>query len=151
MAIEQKRVRLKPTDSIDIGKMYLFEYDPKWKDALPYYDKYPLAIPIDYRDDGFIAMNLHYLASAQRRSLFEALKSNRISDYDMSDDTHFMLSYEIVKGYGMTFEGYTTCLKRYLYAHVRSPFGLIDPENWDAALEAPLARWITRGTSKRKR
>ena len=28
-----------------VGRMYLFAYDPKLKDDLPYYDKFPLIFP----------------------------------------------------------------------------------------------------------
>ena len=29
-------------DTPDIGRMYLFQYDPKWKSKLPWYDVWPL-------------------------------------------------------------------------------------------------------------
>jgi hypothetical protein len=30
-----------------IGRMYFYYYDPKTKDSLPYYDRFPLVIPIE--------------------------------------------------------------------------------------------------------
>ena len=30
-----------------MGNMYLFAYDPKHKDTLPYYDRFPLIFPIN--------------------------------------------------------------------------------------------------------
>ena len=30
-----------------IGRMYFYYYDPKTKDSLPYYDTFPLVIPIE--------------------------------------------------------------------------------------------------------
>ena len=45
------RQRLK-TSSI-VGKMYFYFYDPKTKDTMPYYDRFPLVIPIEmYRVEG---------------------------------------------------------------------------------------------------
>ena len=38
------RDRLKNNSTI--GKMYFYFYDPKTKDTLPYYDRFPLVIPI---------------------------------------------------------------------------------------------------------
>ncbi len=34
---DQGRLVAKPI----IGSMYMFNYDPKWKDELPYYDRFP--------------------------------------------------------------------------------------------------------------
>ena len=41
-------------DSSMIGKMYFYFYDPKTKDSLPYYDRFPLVIPIERYSDGFL-------------------------------------------------------------------------------------------------
>ena len=40
-----------------IGRMYFYYYDPKTKDSLPYYDKFPLVIPIERYPDGFLGLN----------------------------------------------------------------------------------------------
>ena len=44
-----------------IGRMYFYHYDPKYKDVLPVYDKFPLVIPMEMYSDGFLGLNLHYL------------------------------------------------------------------------------------------
>ena len=36
-----------------IGKMYFYFYDPKTKDKMKYYDRFPLVIPIENYKDGF--------------------------------------------------------------------------------------------------
>ena len=43
------------------GGMFLFFYNPKLKDKLPYYDRFPLVIPLERYADGFLGINLHYL------------------------------------------------------------------------------------------
>ena len=43
------------------GEMYLFFYDPKFKNVLPYYDRMPLVLPFRVVNDGFYGINLHYL------------------------------------------------------------------------------------------
>ena len=40
-------------DSTILGKMYFYFYDPKTKKTMPYYDKFPLVIPIESYADGF--------------------------------------------------------------------------------------------------
>ena len=48
------------------GEMYLFFYDPKHKDTLPYYDRLPLVLPFRKVPDGFYGINLHYLPYMMR-------------------------------------------------------------------------------------
>ena len=43
------------------GMMYNFQYDPKTKKTLPYYDRFPLVIPIQPAKKGFHGMNLWQL------------------------------------------------------------------------------------------
>ena len=44
-----------------IGALYFFVYDPKTKADLPYYDRFPLVLPLKREPDGFLGLNLHYL------------------------------------------------------------------------------------------
>ena len=46
---------------IRIGNLYLFLYDPKTKNQLPYYDTFPLVYPYRKAEGGFVGYNLHYL------------------------------------------------------------------------------------------
>ena len=39
-----------------IGSMQMFFYDPKTKDTLPYYDKFPLAIIVGPAEKGFYGL-----------------------------------------------------------------------------------------------
>ena len=43
------------------GRLYQFVYDPKTKDKLLYYDKFPLSIMLEKAEGGFYGLNLHYL------------------------------------------------------------------------------------------
>lgn len=39
---------------ISPGNMYMYFYDPKLKEELPYYDRFPLVLPYKASKDGFI-------------------------------------------------------------------------------------------------
>ena len=56
-----KEEPLRRTNKEVVGNMYMFQYDPKHKDTLPYYDLFPLAIVIGPAEGGFLGLNLHYL------------------------------------------------------------------------------------------
>jgi hypothetical protein len=50
-ALMRDRDRLK--NSSLVGKMYFYFYDPKTKEKMKYYDRFPLVIPIESYNDGF--------------------------------------------------------------------------------------------------
>ena len=78
-ALMKDRDNLK--DKSMLGRMYFYFYDPKTKDMLPYYDRFPLVIPIERYSDGFLGLNLHYISPKQRVILLDKLdrKSTRLN------------------------------------------------------------------------
>ena len=49
--------------------MYLFQYDAKWKEKLPYWDMFPLILPFDLAKGGFFGVYLDYLPTNDRADL----------------------------------------------------------------------------------
>lgn len=130
-----------------VGNMYMFSYDPKYKNVLPYYDAYPLVIPIEFYANGFLGINLHYLPPAGRASLMGQLKKLSTDD-KYNEKTKLNISYEIVRSYSRQFSGVEGCIKRYLYAHVRSQFHQVSAEDWDKTVMLPLQRWVVNPNKK---
>jgi len=64
---------IKLRNRFGVGNMYMFFYDPKTKDTLPYYDAFPLVIPIEPAEGGFYGLNLHYLPPVLRAKFLDAL------------------------------------------------------------------------------
>jgi hypothetical protein len=120
----------------EVGKMYLFQYDPKLKKELPYYDTYPLVFPIDESKGGFLGLNMHYLPLRQRAVLMDALYDT-VSNNRYDDSTRLRLSYSILKG-ASKYKAYKPTIKKYLGSHVRSRFIEIKPVEWDIALFLPI-------------
>lgn len=130
-----------------IGRMYLFAYDPKHKKTLPYYDRFPLIIPVDtiktsgrLGGDGFMGINLHYLPLILRAKLMDALYQYA-SDEQLNENTRLKISYNILQSVSKL-KYFKPCLKQYLFSHVRSRFFLIDPTEWNIALFLPLDRFV---------
>lgn len=146
--LQQKMATLKPsrdkmmeersklrTKSI-IGKMYFYFYDPKTKDVLPYYDKFPLVIPIEEHRDGFLGLNLHYIHPKQRLILLDKL-SDITTNHLYDENTKFKISYNYLKNATRLFE-HKPCIKKYLYSHIQSKFLNIDASEWDIAALLPV-------------
>ena len=51
------------------GRMFMYFYDPKTKETLPYYDKFPLIFMVGPAQGGFYGINLHYLPPQLRAKL----------------------------------------------------------------------------------
>lgn len=129
-----------------IGKMYFFYYDPKTKDDLPYYDRFPLVIPIQMYRDGFLGLNLHYIHPKHRIILLDKL-SELATNNKFNETTRLRLSYSILSSFSKAFEA-TPCLKRYLSSHVQSRFVQIEANEWDIAALLPVEQFEKASTGK---
>lgn len=122
-----------------IGRMYHFKYDPKTKDKLPYYDIFPLVIPIETYSDGFLGLNLHYLHPRLRARLMDKL-FDTINDKNLDERSKLRVSYALLAG-ASKYRLFKPTLKRYLSSHVRSRYLLIPAEEWQIAMFLPTQRF----------
>ena len=124
----------KPT----IGQLYLFQYDAKWKDILPYWDMWPLIFPFDYAANGFYGINLHYLPPNARAALMIRLIKAQGAGGNMNENFKLKLSYDIIT----KFKPAIPCIKRYLFSQVQGK-GLygIGGEDWSYAAALPLQKF----------
>ena len=74
------------------GKLNMFFYNPKFKKKLPYYDTFPLVLPLETYSDGFLGLNLHYLPIPLRIKLLD-----RLVDY--SNNSQFDESTRLIVDY----------------------------------------------------
>jgi hypothetical protein len=121
------------------GKMYLFQYDPKLKKELPYYDRLPLIFPIDVGAGYILGLNMHYLPYDLRAKLMDALYPY-INNLRLDETTALKVRYRVLKVVSKL-APYKVCIKKYLRNHVRSRFISIDAAEWDIALFLPLERF----------
>jgi hypothetical protein len=143
-ALMADRNRLRGNSTI--GKMYFYFYDPKTKDTLPYYDRFPLVIPIESYKDGFLGLNLHYIHPKQRLILLDKL-SETATNSNFDSKTKLRVSYSYLAGASIAFEA-TPCIKRYLYSHIQSRFLEISADEWDIAAMLPVETFVGATTSK---
>ncbi len=129
-----------------IGRMYFYFYDPKHKDTLPYYDRFPLVLPVERYPDGFLGLNLHYIHPKQRIILLDKL-SDFATNSKYDETTRLRLTYATLASATKAFEA-TPCIKRYLFNHVESRFLEITADKWDIAALLPFEYFV--GASKSK-
>lgn len=124
------------------GFMYLFAYDPKFRDELPYYDRLPLVFPFQFDSEGFTAINFHYLDLNSRAKLMDMLYV-LVTDKNYDEKTRLRLTYDTLKSV-CRIPYYKACTKRYLYGRVKSRYILIPADEWDMALFLPLERFAKK-------
>ena len=118
------------------GRLNMFFYDPKLKNVLPYYDRFPLVLPLERYNDGFLGINLHYLPIPLRIRLLDRL-------VDFSNNTKFdestvlNVNYTNLKKVRLV----KPTIKRYLAGKVKSRFRRIDADEFTIATLLPVQRF----------
>lgn len=124
------------TNRPNIGVLNLFYYDPKYKKTLPYYDIYPLVLPVDTLPGGFAGLNFHYLPPLMRFRFLEDLerfKNKRTID----SKTILNVNWSRVKNLPEV----KPMIKKYLYTQVRSRFLKVDLTQAAYAIYLPVQRF----------
>jgi len=144
-----KLIRAEPARNVATivpGSLYLFAYDAKHQDTLPYWDMFPLVFPFRKLQDGFIGLNMHYLPYAMRMQLLDRLmdfKTNKM----MNENTRLKYSWATIGGMSR-FKLAGSCVHRYLSSQIQSPMKKIDSADWGTAMMLPVERFV--GSTKNK-
>lgn len=124
---------------IPIGKMFTFAYDPKHKDTLPYFDRFPLGFYVGPAPSGFYMINLHYLSPKHRAILFDELLKI-VNSPGNTGGRKVRLTYDLLNG-TRKFKLFRPAFKHYLAKQLDSRVVSIPYEEWEAALFLPLAEF----------
>lgn len=127
------------------GQLYLYYYDPKTKDSLPYYDTFPLVYPYRRVEGGFIGYNLHYLPPVLRFQVMGTLLN--IQTYGTREEKKILYSYGVLNANEVS-KYYSPCIRRYLTSNVKSNFLKIPVEDWLSAALLPTERFVKSSSSK---
>ena len=128
-------------DSMFVGGLFFFKYDPKGKAYLPKYDRFPLVFPIEMYGNGFLGLNLHYLSVGERQALVSRLmvyKNNKYTD----ERARLKLSYDLIESTKKLSTLSRPCIHRYLFNNCRSQFIEIYADEYDKAIQLPVEDWV---------
>lgn len=131
-------VRLAKTHA-DIGGMYMYFYDAKTKEKLPYYDTFPLMLMIGASKGGFVGINLHYVPPELRVIIIEQILEN--ARVETSDSVLYQMNYAFLNKIATT--AWKPCFKRYLYSQIRTQMYEVPIESWDKAIYLPSNAFVT--------
>jgi hypothetical protein len=125
------------------GKLNMFMYSPKFKKTLPYYDTFPLVLPLEMYPDGFLGINLHYLPIPLRIKLLDRLvdfSNNTKFDYT----TKLIVDYKKLKGVRLI----RPTIHKYLAGYTKSQFRRIDADEFTVATLLPVQRFKKASASE---
>jgi hypothetical protein len=97
--------------------LMLFQYKAKYREELPYYDKYPLAFVLDFKPKSFFAVNLHYYKPEQRIGIVQSLIKNKIPRFE-------------------------TGAHKYLLSEVKTPYLDLAEAEWETICVLPLEEFV---------
>ena len=119
-----KSKKSKPT-TISPGVMAAYFYDPKTKQQMKYYDRFPLIMCVQMYNNGFLGLNFHYLPPMLRANLMDNL------DKAKSLNWNALIKIKQIK----------PTVKRYLWSQISSKVVLIDDDEKNIALFLPTERF----------
>jgi hypothetical protein len=133
------------TTRFQLGGLYCFYYDPKGKDTLPYYDRFPMVLALERYNDGFLGLNLHYLPLQYRIAFLGKLMRYATLD-DNNEIQRLRVTYDILQA-SKRLKEFRPCVKRYLTSQIQSKLLTIQPNEWDIAAFLPLQQFKKASTS----
>ena len=123
----------------NLGDLYAYYYKPKHMMTLPYYDMFPLILPVEKYSDGFLGINFHYLYPKERAVLLDQLM-RFANNKNMDETTRIKLSYQSLGSF-TRYKRAKPCLHRYLTSFMKSQMVLVPPADWGTALFLPVERF----------
>jgi len=124
------------TNRFLIGGLYFFYYSAKYGDKLPYWDAFPLVLPLERYGDGFLGMNLHYLPPKIRAGFMDKLMNFAIYD-DNDEIKRLRITYDIISA-SRRYKEFRPCIKRYLYQNIASKMLKVESNEWETAVFLPV-------------
>jgi hypothetical protein len=130
---------LEKRSKVLVGDMVMYFYDPKTKDTLPYYDKFPLTIVVGPAPGGFYGLNLHYVNPVARARLLNELF--KLAPKNLTTDSRLArLRYDMLQGV-KKYKEYEPCFKRYLISNVKSQMSRVPMTDWETAIYLPIQQF----------
>lgn len=128
------------------GKVYAFGYDAKYKDTLPYWDRFPLIVCLGFvrsPKSGTVliqGLNMHYVPPKARQEFLESILKYSNTKV-ISNNTTLKVDWSKVKN----LPGADKMIKNYLPSHVAGTITEIKPSDWSNVVLMPLQQFISKG------
>jgi len=128
------------------GRMYMFSYDPLYKNELPYFDRFPCVLLYKRSMTGFSGLNFHYLPYQMRVQLLYRLMQYK-TNAKMDENTRIRFTWEAIKGVSK-FAAAVPAFHNYNFAGLRSSFREIRSYDWTTAVLLPVEQFVKKADDR---
>lgn len=128
---------LQPISKPQIGSLYMYVYDAKYKNELPYWDALPLVIPISINADHMIGLNLHYLPVPLRVKLFTKLLEFM---QKTTNKQYLNITYKLLTSIS-EHKLVSPTIHKYLLTNIKTRLIKIPAEIWSDVVYLPLQQF----------
>lgn len=141
--VRKSEMDYKKSNDVEIGRMYMFVYDPKTP-GLPYYDKTPLVMPFSKSMEGFTAINFHILPPQLRIGVLSQVAE--FAELDESGErVAAALNYHAMKLSSSVFK---PAVRSYLNSHVRTNYSQVHSDEWANVIALSQGSFVGAGRSE---
>lgn len=117
--------RVKFSGSFELGHIYSYRYNPKYKDILSFYDTAPLIFFIGINEHrNILGLNIHFLPMKQREKLFADIKYR---------DDNKAFDFSVLRGLKIIRQYFPIIIRSYISERISKlftiPMNRIDLEN----------------------
>ena len=111
-----------------VGSLFLYNYAPKHKKTLDYYDTFPIVFPFKIVAQGFYGLNLHYLPTPYRAIFMDNMYS-LLNSKDVEKNTTRLakITYSVLES-RKSLRFFRPCIHMYLHKNIRSKIAFIPPK-----------------------
>ena len=131
-----KTTKEKQTVMFLLGSLFIFKYDPKYKETLPFYDTWPCSLIFGVESNLVRGINFHYLPYVIRGRLFDKLWQIAMV-YRNNQQQCKRITWQLLSNVAK-FPEVRPAVKSYLYSHIQSRLIKIDIDDWKTAMLLPV-------------
>lgn len=127
----------------EVGKMYTYVYDAKYKKTLPYWDKFPLVVILSVNAEYQLGLNLHYIAPKMRQAFLEKLLAanpSLLNQKTIGPRAKFKINWAAVKKY----PGADKMIKLYIRSRIKGSMVEISPTQWANTIYLPTQQFLDK-------
>lgn len=133
----------KKTRTVLLGRIYAFEYEPKHKRILKYFDENPLVLTFDFKkgqvSQGFLGINFHYVPKRHRKYVLDFFMKNNIDQ--VMNTGKIDIDYTKIK-HNIKYPYLKYCIRMYLINHVKGNLYMVPPEEYIWVLNLHSPRFV---------
>ena len=131
-----KTTKQKQTSMFLVGSLFIFKYDPKHKETLPFYDTWPCSLIFSIEDNLVRGINFHYLSPLIRGKLFDKLWQVAMV-YRNNQQQCKRITWRLLSN-AAKYPEVSPAVKSYLYSHLQSRLLKVDIDDWKTAMLLPM-------------